>query len=86
MTYGPGGPRMLPTFYRDYKETKGLQIPTTIQIGDGTMGKPDMMQIERVVLNAPLNDRRFSPPGERRPPAAADVSSAPRSDPQSVTR
>ena len=68
VTYGAGGPSTVPTFYRDYKMIEGLQIPTTIQIGDGSTGTPDLMHIERVVLNAPLNDRRFSLPGERRSP------------------
>jgi hypothetical protein len=74
MTYGPGGPRMVPTFYRDYKVFEGLTIPTTIQIGDGSTGTPDMMQIERVVLNAPLSERRFSPPGSRPSPPTVPVS------------
>jgi hypothetical protein len=71
MTYGPGGPGMVPTFYRDYKTIEGIQIPTTIQIGDGSNGTPDLMHIERVVLNVPLSDKRFSPPGERRDAEAA---------------
>jgi hypothetical protein len=83
MTYGAAGPRMVPTFYRDYKVFEGLQIPTTIQIGDGSAGTPDLMQIERVVLNAPLNERRFSPPGERRPPPVTPPAN---SDPAPVPR
>jgi hypothetical protein len=71
VTYGTGGPSMVPTFYRDYKTIEGLQIPTTIQIGDGSNGTPDLMHIERVVLNVPLSDKRFAPPGERHSPVEA---------------
>jgi hypothetical protein len=83
MTNGAGGPRMVPTFYRDYKTFEGLSIPTTIQIGDGSMGMPDLMHIERVTLNAPLSERRFSPPGASPqrgapPPASADSVPVPR--------
>ena len=64
MTYGPNGaPRMVPTLFRDYKKFEGLQIPTTIQIGDGSTGTPDRMQIEHVALNMGLDDRLFEKPG-----------------------
>jgi hypothetical protein len=74
MTYGAGGPRMVPTFYRDYQTFEGLSIPTTIQIGDNSMGMPDLMHIERVTLNAPLSERRFSPPGASQPQRSAPPS------------
>ena len=77
MIYGPGGPRMVPTFYRDYQTFEGLSIPTTIQIGDNSMGMPDLMHIERVTLNAPLSERRFSPPGGGPPRASPPQLSAP---------
>jgi hypothetical protein len=83
MTYSAGGPRMVPTFYRDYRTFEGLSIPTTIQIGDNSMGMPDLMHIERVTLNAPLGDRRFSPPGVSPPRAAPPQASA---DPAPVPR
>ena len=64
MTYGPNGaPRMVPTLYRDYKNFEGLQIPTTIQIGDGSTGTPDRIQIDHVALNMGLDDRLFEKPG-----------------------
>ena len=64
MTYGPNGaPRMVPTLYRDYKNFEGLQIPTTIQIGDGSTGTPDRIQIDHVALNTGLDDRLFEKPG-----------------------
>jgi hypothetical protein len=63
ITYSAGGARVVPTFYRDYKNFEGLSIPTTVQIGDNTMGMPDIMHVERVTLNAPLSDHHFSPPG-----------------------
>jgi hypothetical protein len=81
ITYGAGGPRMVPTFYRDYQTFEGLSIPTTIQIGDNSMGMPDLMHIERVTLNAPLSERRFSPPGasprQRSAPPSASTDPAP---------
>jgi hypothetical protein len=81
MTNGAGGPRMVPTFYRDYQTFEGLSIPTTIQIGDNSMGMPDLMHIERVTLNAPLSERRFSPPGasprQRSAPPSASTDPAP---------
>jgi hypothetical protein len=63
---GTGGAAMVPVYYRNYKPFEGLQIPTTVEIGGGTGTEPDRMQIERVVINAPLDDRTFERPGERR--------------------
>jgi hypothetical protein len=64
ITYGPDKtPRMVPTLYRDYKNFEGLQIPTTIQIGDGSTGTPDRMRIEQVAVNMGLDDRLFEKPG-----------------------
>lgn len=58
-----GAPRTVPTLYRDFKTFEGLKLPTAIQIGDGTTGPPDRMQIERVALNMDLDDRLFVKPG-----------------------
>jgi hypothetical protein len=63
---GSGAAGMVPVYYRNYKPFEGLQIPTTIEIGGGTGTEPDRMQIERVVINAPLDDRTFERPGEHR--------------------
>ena len=63
---GSGTAGMVPVYYRNYKPFEGLQIPTTIEIGSGTGTEPDRMQIERVVINAPLDDRTFERPGEHR--------------------
>lgn len=63
---GSGTAGMVPVYYRNYKPFEGLQIPTTIEIGGGTGTEPDRMQIERVVINAPLDDRTFERPGEHR--------------------
>jgi hypothetical protein len=57
---------MVPVYYRNYKPFEGLQIPTTVEIGAGTGSEPDRMQIERVVINAPLDDRTFEKPGATR--------------------
>jgi hypothetical protein len=48
------------TYYRDYKEFEGLRIPTTIETGVGSGQGTDKMVIERVVINAPLDDRGFT--------------------------
>lgn len=73
MSFGPGGASMVPVYYRNFKSFDGLQIPMTIEIGVGRAGTPDKMQIERVTLNPPLEDRLFAKPGQeqRRDPAAS---------------
>jgi hypothetical protein len=84
MTYGANGaPRIVPTLYRDFKPFDGLQIPVTIQIGDGTTGTPDRMQIDRVALNMGLDDRLFAKPGTtaRRRANAPGVQPAPDAEP-----
>jgi len=64
LTVGPqGAPRLVPTRYRDFAKVEGLVMPMTIQIGDGSLGTPDLMRIEQVAVNVPLSDRRFMPPG-----------------------
>ena len=44
------------------RHVEGLQIPFLITTGGGPGTTPDKMQIERVVLNAPLDDSRFGNP------------------------
>jgi len=64
MTYGRDGtPRMVPRLYGEYRNFEGLQIPTVIQIGDGTTGTPDRLHIEHVALNLELDDQLFQKPG-----------------------
>ena len=59
--------RVVSVFYRDYKKFEGVQIPSVIETGTGPGNTPDKMVIEKVVLNAPLNDSAFSSPGGPHP-------------------
>lgn len=64
---GPrAGGRSVSTFYSDYRTYDGLQVPSVIETGVGSDSTPDRMMIERVVLNAPLDDERFAQPGGAR--------------------
>jgi outer membrane lipoprotein-sorting protein len=67
MTDGPAGsPRRVSVSYGDYRSVEGLKIPFLITTGGGPGAAPDKMQIERVVLNAPLDDSTFvNPAGPR---------------------
>jgi hypothetical protein len=67
MADGPGGaPRRVSAVYGDYRTVEGLQIPFLIETGGGPGATPDKMQIERVVLNAPLGDSTFGSPAPSR--------------------
>lgn len=60
MADGPvGAPRRVSVNYGDYRTVDGLQIPFLIETA-GT--PPDKMQIEKVTLNAPLDDSTFENP------------------------
>ncbi len=48
--------------YSDYRDYDGLQLPSVIETGIGSGETPDRIMIERVVLNAPLDDQRFADP------------------------
>jgi outer membrane lipoprotein-sorting protein len=58
-----GGASAVSVFYRRYMTVEGLQIPSTMEIGVGSGKVPDKMVLEKVVLNSPLDDRVFRPPG-----------------------
>ena len=63
MADGPAGaPRRVSATYGDYRTVEGLQIPFLIETGGGAGNRPDKMQIETVVLNAPLDDSTFENP------------------------
>jgi hypothetical protein len=65
---GPAGaPRRVSATYDDYRTVEGLQIPFVIETGRGSGSTPDRMQIERVVLNAPLDDSTFENPAVPHP-------------------
>ena len=63
-----GAPRIVPVYYRDFKPFEGLQIPTTIETGVGSGSPTNKMEIERITVNPPLEDRVFAPPVESRKP------------------
>ncbi len=76
---GPaGGDRRVSATYGDYRSVEGLQIPFLIETGGGQGTTPDKMQIERVVLNAPLDDTMFGNPAAPHPRHRAWPSVAPR--------
>ncbi len=62
----PGRP--VSVIYRDYKKIDGLQIPSLIETGAGAGSVPDRMVVERIVINAPLDDQIFTKPGRARTP------------------
>jgi hypothetical protein len=61
-----GTPRRVSTLYGDYRTVEGLQLPFLISTGAGPGTTPDRMQIERVALNAPLDDAVFGNPAAPR--------------------
>jgi hypothetical protein len=73
-----GTARRVSTTYGDYRAVEGLQIPFLIQTGSGPGTPPDRMQIETVVLNAPLDDSTFGNPAAPHPRHRAPPSAAPR--------
>jgi hypothetical protein len=56
--------RRVSAFYGDYRAVEGLQIPFLIQTGVGSALVPDSMRLERVALNAPLDDAAFRNPAD----------------------
>jgi len=68
MADGPAGAlRRVSATYGDYRTVEGLQIPFLIETGGGPGRTPDKMQIETVVLNAPLDDSTFENPAAPHP-------------------
>ena len=66
---GPQGHNSVSVFYRDYKATDGLQIPSIVETASAPNLQPDRMVIERVMLNVPMDDHAFAKPGGREPHA-----------------
>ncbi len=63
MADGPGGaPRRVSSTYGDYRTVEGLQIPFLIETGGAQGTTADRLQIETVVLNAPMADWMFGNP------------------------
>ncbi|MBV8805224.1 MAG: hypothetical protein JO042_09260 [Sinobacteraceae bacterium] len=65
LTEGAVPARAVSVIYRDYKRVDGLQVPSIIETGAGAGVQPDRMLVERIVINAPLNDAIFAKPGGR---------------------
>ena len=92
MADGPAGaPRRVSATYGDYRTVEGLQIPFLIETGGGPGRTPDKMQIETVVLNAPLDDSTFENPAAPHPrnrgrPSLAAQSSAPSTTPSAASK
>ncbi|HEX9031739.1 MAG TPA: hypothetical protein VF834_07810 [Streptosporangiaceae bacterium] len=79
MAEGPGGgQRRVSAEYGDYRSVDGLLIPFLIRTGGGPGATPDRMQLETVVLNAPLDDSTFEDPTAARPRQRARPLVAPR--------
>ena len=75
--YGPTGPKGIVTVrYRDYKAIEGLALPSVLEIGGAAAAKPDRMVIEKVALNAPIEDREFAGLGDPRDGGRADLKAA----------
>ena len=79
MADGPAdAPRRVSVNYGDYRTVEGLKIPFLIETGVGSGATPDRMKIERVVVNAPLDDRVFTSPAGPHPRQAGRPGIAPR--------
>jgi hypothetical protein len=76
-----GAARAVTLLYRDYKTFDGLLIPSIIETVSGAGHAPDRMVIERVVVNAPLDDARFAKPG-----TASHNQKSPHRDPGSTAK
>ena len=64
--------------YRDYKEVEGLALPSVLEISGAAGGKPDRMVIERVALNAKIDEREFAGLGDPRERASTDPGTRPK--------
>jgi hypothetical protein len=73
-----GAPRRVSTSYGDFRTVEGLKLPFLVTTGGGPGVSPDRMQIEAVVLNAPLDDTIFENPAAARPGGRAPASVAAR--------
>jgi hypothetical protein len=55
-------PGIASVYYRNYRAYDGVQLPMIIETGEGQSHTVDRMVIERVLVNAPVDDRRFAKP------------------------
>lgn len=74
-----GRPAVTSVYFADYRTVEGLQLPFTIETGTPDGETRDKLVIERVALNARLDDRTFAKPGSaaaRRRGVTVDTRSA----------
>jgi hypothetical protein len=65
---GPGGAtRRVSVRYGDWRTVDGLKLPFLIETGGAPGTTPDRMRLERVMVNARLEDTRFATPAGPRP-------------------
>jgi hypothetical protein len=65
---GPGGAtRRVSVRYGDWRTVDGLKLPFLIETGGAPGTTPDRMRLERVMVNARLDDTRFATPAGPRP-------------------
>jgi hypothetical protein len=55
--------RPVSVVYGDYRSVDGVQIPSVLETGASTSGAPGRMTIDRIVVNAPLEDATFTKAG-----------------------
>ena len=67
--------RPVSVIYRDFKKIDGMMVPSLVETGAGSGSVPDKMVVERIVLNAPLDDQAFGRPGAANPRRAGRKSS-----------
>ncbi|NTZ04238.1 hypothetical protein [Burkholderia metallica] len=76
---GPHGPVTVEARYGDYRRIGELQIPFKIESGAAASAHKDVLVIDKVSLNPPLDDAIFARPASsgRRRPVAIDADAAP---------
>ncbi|KVG61755.1 hypothetical protein NUV25_29110 [Burkholderia pseudomultivorans] len=75
---GPHGPVTVEARYGDYRRVGELQIPFRIESGAASSAHKDVLVIDKVTLNPPLDDAIFTrPPSSGRRPVAIDADAAP---------
>ncbi|KUY87669.1 hypothetical protein WS50_29265 [Burkholderia territorii] len=76
---GPHGPVTVEARYGDYRHVGELQIPFRIESGAPSTAHKDVLVIDKISLNPPLDDAIFTRPASsgRRRPVAIDADATP---------
>ncbi|KWA37530.1 hypothetical protein WT41_00660 [Burkholderia territorii] len=76
---GPHGPVTVEARYGDYRRVGELQIPFRIESGAPSTAHKDVLVIDKISLNPPLDDAIFTRPASsgRRRPVAIDADATP---------